>query len=145
MARTSARPGTWPIIALVVWSLYVWGTRISNALGDTALSAGGKAFSVGLALTFVAFAAAGSVIVIRSWSRGRTPVEVGILRAFAGWTVVVWVVRVPMIALDNHVVGFKVVHAMLGVISIALAVWVWRTAKAGSALAPESLEPAAHG
>jgi hypothetical protein len=142
MARTSPRRGTWPVVALVVWSLYVWGTRISNALGDPALSIGGKAFSGGLSLTFVALAVAGIAIVARSWSRARTPIEVGVLRAFAGWTVAVWVVRVPMIVVADHVVGFKVVHAMLGVISVVLAVWVWRTASA-STPAEESLQPAA--
>jgi hypothetical protein len=145
MARTPARPGTWPLLVLVAWTLYVWGTRIVNALGDATLSSGGRAFSVGLALTFVALAAAGTVIATRSWTRPRTPGEVRVLRGFAAWTVVVWAVRVPMILADAHVIGFKVVHALLGVISVALAVWVWRTAAAGSARAEESLQPSAHG
>ncbi len=43
------------------------------------------------------------------------------------WTVAVWVVRIPMIALDDRSVGFKVVHAVLGLISIGLAAVVWRS------------------
>lgn len=144
MARTSSRPGTWPLIALVVWTLYVWSTRISNALGDSALSSGGKAFSVGLSLTFIAFALAGIVVLVLSWSSPRTTAEGRVVQAFAGWTVVVWLVRVPMIVLADHVVGFKVVHAVLGLISIGLAVWAFRTAS-GSGAAEESLQAAGRG
>ena len=43
-------------------------------------------------------------------------------------TVVVWVERVGQILLSDHEVGFKVVHSALGVISVVLAVAVWRTA-----------------
>ena len=146
MARNAGnprvRPGTWPLIALVIWSLYVWSTRISNAAGDAALSTGSKAFSIGLSLTFVAFALAGVVVLVRSWSRPRTGAECNVLRSFAIWTVVVWAVRVPMILLADHVVGFKVVHAMLGLISIALAALVWRsTTTAPVAAGAESLQP----
>jgi hypothetical protein len=146
MARTPARPGSWPLIVLVAWTVYVWSTRIANALGDAALSSGGKAFSVGLSLTFEAFAVAGIVIVVRSWSRPRTHLQARVVQAFAAWTVLVWVVRVPMIALDDHVVGFKVVHAMLGVISIALAVWaVWAQASAVTKAPAESVPAESRG
>jgi hypothetical protein len=131
MARNAGssrvRPGTWSLIALVVWTLYVWSTRISNAAGDAALSRGSKAFSIGLSLTFVALAVAGVAVLVRSWSRRRSAAEIVVLRVFAGWTVVVWLVRVPMILVADHVVGFKVVHAMLGLISIGLAALVWRS------------------
>ena len=44
------------------------------------------------------------------------------LYAFAGWTVFVWVVFIRNIAKDHtHSTGFKVVHIILAVISIALA------------------------
>jgi hypothetical protein len=137
MARTAGsprvRPGTWPLIAVVVWTLYVWSTRIRNAAGDAALSSGSKAFSIGLSVTFVAFAVAGVVVLVRSWSRPRTHAENLLLRVFAGWTVVVWVVRVPMILVADHVVGFKIVHATLGLISVGLAALVWRSTTAVAA------------
>jgi hypothetical protein len=67
------------------------------------------------------------VVLVRSWSRPRTHAENLLLRVFAGWTVVVWVVRVPMILVADHVVGFKIVHATLGLISVGLAALVWRS------------------
>ena len=47
----------------MVWSLYVWSTRIKNATGDDTLSSGSKAFSVVLSLTFLVFAVAGIVVL----------------------------------------------------------------------------------
>jgi hypothetical protein len=129
-ARTSSRrPGTWPLVAMVVWSLYVWSTRIKNATGDDTLSSGGRAFSVVLSLSFIAFAVAAAVVAVRAWSRPLARAEALVLRAFVGWTVLVWVIRIPMIAVDSHSVGFKVVHAVLGLISIGLAVLVWRSTR----------------
>jgi Na+/melibiose symporter-like transporter len=128
----------------------VWSTRISNAAGDAALSTGGKAFSIGLSLTFVAFALAGAVVLVRSWSRPRTNGERTLLKGFSAWTIVVWVIRVPMIALADHVAGFKIVHAMLGIISIGLAAWVWRSTRepatdTARATDQESVSPTAQG
>jgi len=59
-----------------------------------------------------------------------------LLRAFALWTVYVWVTRVWNIANDHtkgHGAAFKAVHYTLAVISVALAVAAWRvvTAVAG--------------
>jgi hypothetical protein len=127
MSRSTRRAGSGPLLALVVWSAYVWSTRIRNAAGDAALSTGGKAFSIGLSVTFLAFAVAGLVVVVRAWSRALTRVEALVLRAFAAWTALVWLVRIPMILADSHSVGFKVVHAVLGLVSMGLAAWVWRS------------------
>ena len=52
---------------------------------------------------------------------------VRVIHVFAAWTGVVWAVRIPMIVLADHAVGFKVVHAMLGLISIGLAAVAYRT------------------
>jgi hypothetical protein len=133
LRSSNRRPGTWALLALVVWSLYVWSTRIRNATGDDTLSSGSKAFSVALSLTFLAFAVAGVVVLVRAWSRPLARVEALVLRAFAAWTVAVWVVRIPMIVLDDRSVAFKAVHAVLGVISIVLAAVVWRSTSAVAA------------
>lgn len=130
---STRRPGTWPLVAMVVWSLYVWSTRIKNATGDDTLSSGSKAFSVVLSITFLAFALAGAIVLVRAWSRPLARVEALVLRAFSAWTVAVWVVRIPMIAADDRSVAFKVVHAVLGLISIGLAVLVWRSTRGADA------------
>ena len=52
-----------------------------------------------------------------------------VLRGFALWTVYVWVTRMWNIMRDHtkgHGAGFKAVHAVLAVISIAFAVAAWQ-------------------
>lgn len=47
------------------------------------------------------------------------------LRAFAGWTVWVWATRIWNMLGDDRSVGFKVVHSVLALVSIAFAVVTW--------------------
>lgn len=51
-----------------------------------------------------------------------------ILRAAAIWTVYVWTTRIWNIWNDDWSIGFKVVHTLLAVVSIAFAVAIWRVA-----------------
>jgi hypothetical protein len=96
----------------------VWGTRIRNALGDHTLAgrtlAGALILSVALVLAAVALAVIG-------W-QGRALVWAKVIVATQG---LVWLVRGTQIALADHPAGFIAVHVGLGVISIALGVWVW--------------------
>lgn len=135
------------VVALVLWSAFVWVTRINNAWTDAGLSAAGKAWSTALAASLLLLAGAAAWVV---WATRRSAALSSaqglVLRVFAGWTVAVWLVRVPQIALADHDVGFKVVHAVLGIVSVALAVVVWRgagrhtaaeaTAGSGDAVSP---------
>ena len=52
-----------------------------------------------------------------------------LLCAFAVWTATVWAVRVVMIAIADHTVAFKVVHVVLGLISVALTIPAWRVGR----------------
>jgi hypothetical protein len=54
-------------------------------------------------------------------SRGQA----NLLRAFAIWTVYVWVTRMWNIWRDDQSIGFKAVHMALAVVSIAFAVACW--------------------
>lgn len=54
-----------------------------------------------------------------------------ILRAAAIWTVWVWGTRIWNIWGDDRGVGFKVVHTVLAVVSVAFAVAIWRVAGRG--------------
>lgn len=90
------RPG-WPLIAFLTWTVFVWAGRIGN---------GG---SVLLAASFLVLAA------VALWQRGRW------VTALVAWTVAVWAIRTPQILLDDRSAGFKVVHTLLAVVSIALA------------------------
>ena len=49
-----------------------------------------------------------------------------VLRAFAGWTVYVWVTRMWNILRDDeHGTAFKAVHLLLALVSVAFAVAAW--------------------
>ena len=88
----------WPVLLLAGWTGFVWAGRIRN---------GGSAL---LAAAFLALAAVGL------WRRGRW------VTALAACTVLVWAIRTPYILVHDHPVGFKVVHTVLAVISVALAI-----------------------
>jgi hypothetical protein len=56
-----------------------------------------------------------------------------LLRAFAVWTVYIWVTLLWNIWHDHtkgHGVGFKLVHTVLAIISVAFAVAAWRVVTA---------------
>lgn len=58
-----------------VWTVFIWGTRIRNILGDETRSTGFKAVHSALAVVSVAFAAAIWVVVSRSRKRDRARAE----------------------------------------------------------------------
>jgi hypothetical protein len=52
-----------------------------------------------------------------------------VLRAFALWTVYVWVTRIWNVWHDHtkgHGAGFRLVHTVLAVISVAFAIAAWK-------------------
>jgi hypothetical protein len=90
---------------LAGWTAFVWVTRIKNADGD-----------VGATIIAVAFVALAIAVAVRH----RAAI------ALAAVTIVVWLVRTPMILLHHHDGAFKAVHTVLAVVSIALSAWVLR-------------------
>lgn len=110
---TARRPAT---VVLVVWTLLVWTTRISNIWGDQALSDGEKWGRTALAMSFTLLALGVAVALWRRAGSLRAAVT-----ALAAWTVLVWVVRSVGIATGDHDTAFVVVHLVLAVVSIGLA------------------------
>jgi hypothetical protein len=108
--------------ALVAWTFLVWTTRVANVWRDADLDTGERWGRMLLALSFTVLAIAAGVALWRRLARA-TVVAVG---ALAAWTVAVWVVRGMGILATDHDLGFKVVHTVLAVVSIALAVLAWR-------------------
>ncbi|HUQ38840.1 MAG TPA: hypothetical protein VM030_01675 [Acidimicrobiales bacterium] len=54
--------------------------------------------------------------------------EAMLLRAFSAWTVFVWLNFIKNVVTDSdRSVGFRVVHGVLAVVSIAFAVATWAT------------------
>lgn len=88
----------WPLLLFLAWTVFVWAGRIRN--GGSLVLAASFLVLTGLAL----------------WRRG------GWVTALVGWTVAVWAVRTPMILVNDHPGGFKVVHVALAAVSVALAV-----------------------
>lgn len=113
----------------IVWTVFVWGNRISNALNSDE-STGGKIFSVVLSLVMLAFALSVAVIWVRQRFAQLTESMVRVVTAAGVFTVLVWVVRIPQIAFSDHDAGFVIVHALLGVISIVISVLMVRRARA---------------
>lgn len=126
----------WPIIPLVAWTAFVWVTRISNAWQDAAASTAVKVGATVLSLSFLVLAGAAVAVTVRASKRAMTAGEANVYRAFAAWTVVVWIVRGVQISLADYSAdpnianptGFKIVHLVLGVVSVGLAALVWRVA-----------------
>jgi hypothetical protein len=87
----------WPVWVFLGWTVFVWAGRIRN---------GG---SLLLALSFLVLAA----LVL--WRRRP------FLTALVVWTIGVWAVRTPYILVHDHPAGFKAVHTVLAVVSVALA------------------------
>jgi hypothetical protein len=111
-----------PVVAFAVWTLFVWGGRIRNAVSDDA-----GAGPIVLAATFVALA-----VLVLATRGGWRPVV-----ALAGWTVAVWAVRAVDIALlSDHGAAFIAVHLVLAAVSVTLALWSARTVTR-SARAPQ--------
>jgi hypothetical protein len=117
------------LIALCAWTVFVWGNRIANAWSSTTETTSAKVISTLLAASFLALAAGGVVVLARSWARPVTQAARNFLTAFAAWTVAVWCVRIVGIGLADHGAGFKVVHVVLGLISMGLAVAVVRSVR----------------
>ncbi len=102
---------------LVVWTFLVWTSRVRNILLADELDGTGRTIRVAIAVSFVILAVGTAVGLLRKRPDRRW------LLALVVWTVVVWIVRGGGILLDDHEVGFKVVHTALAVVSIGLAWW----------------------
>jgi hypothetical protein len=118
--------------ALGVWTVFVWGNRLSNAWSSTTESTGAKVVSTVLAVSFLAFALGALVVLVRWWSSPPPAGVATFVAAFAGWTLVVWVVRMVAIAVGDHGAAFKIVHVALGLVSIALAVGATRAVRSAA-------------
>jgi hypothetical protein len=108
-------------LALVVWTFFVWTTRIGNIWRDEDLDAAGKVGRTALALSFTVLAIA---VIVALWRRASWTGNA--VLALAGWTTLVWAIQGIGILIRDHDIGFKVVHTVLAVVSIGLAWLVWR-------------------
>jgi hypothetical protein len=107
----------------LLWTLFVWGGRIRNAVADDA----GATAAIVLSLTFVVPALVVAVAWVLETRRAGSSSRVATVRrtvgqGLAAWTIAVWLVRgVDIALLGDHDIAFVVVHLMLALVSILLA------------------------
>jgi hypothetical protein len=138
----------WPVFALAAWSAFVWGTRISNAWNDATATTATKVGATVLSLSVLALAVASVAVVVRARRRSLRSGERRVVQVFAGWTAIVWIVRAVEITFADYSAnpaitnstGFKIVHVVLGAISIALAALSWQDRR-GRPTEPSSSGP----
>ena len=131
-----ARRRWFGLLAFVSWTVFVWINRLVNAWSSDTEGTSGKVVSTVIAAVLLGLAVAATVVLVRTWKGSLSAGAARMLQAFAALTIVVWAVRVPLIVFADHAVGFKVVHAAIGLVAIALAVGVWRTAAPVAAAGP---------
>lgn len=106
-----------PVLGLVVWTFVVWLGRIRNIIGDDTLSGSRFAWSLGVAVTFCALAAA-ALGALRD-DEAQMPA-----RLLALVSIGYWMIRGVQIGLADHSAGFIAVHTVLSLVSVTLGVWV---------------------
>ena len=116
------RRQTWPVWALVAWTVFVWGTRIGTIWSDDDLETVAQVGRTLLVASFLLLAAAAVVALVRHDAR-----LVPIVRVFAVWTAGVWIVRMIDMATGDHSGAFVVVHGVLALVSLVLAGLAFRT------------------
>lgn len=112
---------TWRL-ALGIWTVVIWGSRLRNILNDDELTGGALALALSIAVGFVALGLGllASLVFEPSWRRLLLGILVvgGIVR---------WTVRGPLILISSEwEVSFKVVHTILWLVTVALSVAAWR-------------------
>ncbi len=107
---------------LIVWTLGIWGSRLRNIQSDDDLTGVDRIVAIGVAYAFLATATATGAAILR-----RSPWETYSLMALVAIGIVRWTLRGPIIVFSGEWdVGFKVVHTVLWLVTIALSVLAWR-------------------
>jgi hypothetical protein len=114
-----------PVTVFALLTLAIWTTRIPLAWTNDEDSFTEKlVWSTPITLFVLAAAA---LLVLQARGQGGSATSTRLVRMFAGATVVYWGVRITMIVAGDWSIGFKVVHAVLAVVSATAAVLAWRS------------------
>lgn len=119
-------------LPLVVWTLFIWGTRLRNAFDDEALVGSERVQAFATAGVFLALALTVAVVL---WFRRRSDVgqmDRWVVSGAAAFTMAFWLIRMVTIALGDHTLGFVLVHLVLGLGSMAVSVLALRGLVAGT-------------
>jgi hypothetical protein len=105
------------VLALVGFTFLIWLGRVRNIILDDTLSGFNFAWSLGVAITFCALAAA----ALAANRGGRSVLPARILAVVS---IGYWLIRGVQIALADHELAFIVVHSTLASVSVVLGLWV---------------------
>jgi hypothetical protein len=112
---------TWRL-ALGLWTLGIWGSRVRNILADNELTGNEQVLALGVAGGFVVLAVL-MLASLRVLPRSHTPILVTLVLA----GILRWTIRGPLILVsDEWSVGFKLIHTVLWLTTVALSVAAWR-------------------
>lgn len=125
MASLSDRLRPRPVAVFVALTLLIWTNRIWLAwTNDEDTVAQKLLWSTPITL----FVLASVYLLVRMLTgRARTPSFAPTVRVFAVGTIVYWAIRVVLILTADHAVGFKAVHTVLAIVSVAAAAVAFRS------------------
>ena len=116
-----ARFRHWTVAAFGGWNLLMWAQRAVNVVTDDGLEGGAKAAWMVPVLVF----ALGGALCVLAYFRGRETYAMPI-KLLAGGAVLYWLVRGVLVLFGDRSGGFKAVHSVLALVTIALAVLLLR-------------------
>ena len=123
---------------LIVWTVFVWASRIRNVWTDDSLTTQGQVVRTVIAIIFLSFAVAAARVL---WVRRNDDLGRGdraLLGSFVVWTVGFWLVRGLGIIVDDHSASFTAIHTVLMLISWGLS-WLAWSAVSGKAGAHDAM------
>lgn len=112
------------IAAFAAWTVFVWGVRIVNVLGDGDAATGARVANLAKAGVFVAAGLALAVALAVARRRPSTvdgPLRQAV-RGLAVLTVVVWAIDATDVVTGGHGAAFVAVHLAVAAVSVAIAV-----------------------
>ncbi len=126
---TQVRAGRLPAFTLVGWTLFLWASRLRLVLDNDDLNVWGTAWRIGVVVLFSALGAMAGYGLLRRSSWVHT-----VMAVLVWWTIGFWLVRGTGIVIDDHELGFTVVHTILMVVSIGTAAWAAASGWTGRAM-----------
>lgn len=124
LAMLDMRPARfrhWTVAAFGGWNLLMWAQRAVNVLRDDSLTGGSKGAWM---IPVVVFALGGALCVF-AYFRGREAFALPI-KLLAGAAGLYWLVRAVQVVIGDRSAGFKAVHTVLALVTIALAALLLR-------------------
>lgn len=138
----------YPVAVFCAVTLFIWVNRIWLAWTNGDDSVGAKILWTIPIGAFVLSAIVLAVAMLAGADRDARWFRL-LVQAFALGTAVYWAIRVPMITFNQHPdltaseeVAFKIVHAVLAIVSVAAAWFAFRWARTTSTGSPSSGVPA---